>query len=223
MYAIIKTFDEDFYLNKRTSEKKVEKSTIKVSELSEGDRFRYRGSEYTVVAMEGSIYPDDIVISKNETIGGSTFAVTANVDKFRLVREGEYLGNPNKVIAENETPQLSAEDIAILRQLEPRKSVLNFTDEEMKLTEKWQERFAEIGEKSPYYRLQNGDWRESEQSRVRIIKVDDHNRDFKGVRDDKKTAQSIVGNLPMPTRDGISKSADTGWRIRLSTVLHKKI
>ena len=73
-----------------------EKPTIKVSELSEGDKFRLHGREYTIVSMDGGIYPDDVVISKIEDMAGASYSVTENFDRFRLIREGEYLGNPEK-------------------------------------------------------------------------------------------------------------------------------
>ena len=189
-----------------TFEPEKEKFSITVAELSVGDMFRYKGSVYTVEEMSG-IYPDDVAISKTKSMGGRDYIVKQNIDRFLLVREGEYLGNPNKVIAENEIPQLSAEDIAILRQLEPRKSVLNFTDDEIKLTGKWQERFTDIGEKSPYYRLQNGDWRESEDNTVPIISVQDRNADFRTVSEDIKNKAIFRGEC---------RNLDTDWTIQVS-------
>lgn len=72
------------------------KPAIKAADLSVGDKFRLRGSEYTVVSMDGGIYPDDVVISKIENMAGASYSVTENFDRFRLIREGEYLGNPEK-------------------------------------------------------------------------------------------------------------------------------
>ncbi|MBQ4486073.1 MAG: fibronectin type III domain-containing protein, partial [Oscillospiraceae bacterium] len=69
---------------------------ITAAELSIGDKFRLRGREYTIVSMDGGIYPDDVVISKIENMAGVSYSVTENFDRFRLIREGEYLGNPEK-------------------------------------------------------------------------------------------------------------------------------
>ncbi|MBO6309844.1 MAG: DUF3848 domain-containing protein [Oribacterium sp.] len=75
------------------------KSGITADELSIGDKFRLRGREYTIVSMDDGIYPDDVVISKIENTAGASYSVTENIDKFRLIREGEYLGNPDKEAA----------------------------------------------------------------------------------------------------------------------------
>lgn len=99
-------------------------------------------------------------------------------------------------------------DINLLRTLEPRKSILNFTDEEIEITQKWNERLTkDLWVKSPYYRAQNGDWRENEQAQVNIIRIEAHNKDFKGVRNDIKN-QTI--------ERGVFTNTDTNWEIQVS-------
>ena len=162
----------------------------------------------------------DIKIEPAENIGftngslarsfsdGSSISIS---DLFKAVKSFDkdfYLNKRNAAEThEIIIPELSQEDIEILKQLEPRKSVLNFTDDEIKLAEKWLDRFTDIGEKSPYYRLQNGDWRENEQAQIKILKVGDHGKDFKGVRDDIKN--NIIER-------GIFTNSDTGWEIQVS-------
>ncbi|MBQ3566627.1 MAG: hypothetical protein IJA12_05555, partial [Oscillospiraceae bacterium] len=105
-------------------------------------------------------------------------------------------------------PALTQADIDILRTLEPRKSILNFTSDEIKLTEKWQQRFeADIDKKSPYYRAVNGDWREHEATSVPVLTIEDRNVDFKKVRDDIKSRVIERGSF-------INK--DTNWSIQIS-------
>lgn len=105
-------------------------------------------------------------------------------------------------------PALTQDDIDILRTLEPRKSILNFTSEEIKLTEKWQQRFdSDIDKKSPYYRAVNGDWREHEATSVPVLTIEDRNADFKKVRDDIKSRVIERGSF-------INK--DTNWSIQIS-------
>ena len=66
-----------------------------------GDIFSYKGREYTVVSMQG-IYPDDVGISYNETMSnGTVYAVTENVDRHKLAREGIYLGKSDKLTQES--------------------------------------------------------------------------------------------------------------------------
>ncbi len=64
-------------------------------DISIGDR--YKGADVEVVSMNG-IYPNDVGISKNERMGNSEYAVTSNVDKYELHRNGQYLGNGEKTV-----------------------------------------------------------------------------------------------------------------------------
>ena len=76
-----------------TTEKVVTADNIEI-----GDKFRYKGKEYTVDTMAG-VYSDDIGVSHMETMSnGTSYAVTENVDRHTLIRDGEYLGNPDKRI-----------------------------------------------------------------------------------------------------------------------------
>ena len=54
----------------------------------------------------------------------------------------------------------------------PRKSINNFTSEEIQKTEVWAKRFyQELGTKSPYFRAWFGDWRAKDKSKVSIVSV----------------------------------------------------
>lgn len=75
---------------KKTPERTVEDITI-------GDRYRFKGADVEVVSMKG-VYPNDVGISKTENMGGVAYAVTSNVDKYELHRNGEYLGNGEKTV-----------------------------------------------------------------------------------------------------------------------------
>lgn len=66
-------------------------------DISIGDRYRYKGADVEVVSMNG-IYPNDVGISKTERMGNSEYAVTSNVDKYELHRNGQYLGNGEKAV-----------------------------------------------------------------------------------------------------------------------------
>lgn len=68
-----------------------------VDDIAIGDRYQYKDREYTVTSMNG-IYPDDVGISYNETLSnGTVYAVTENVDRYKLEREGVYLGSENSI------------------------------------------------------------------------------------------------------------------------------
>ena len=73
-----------------------------------------------------------------------------------------------------------------------RKSVNNFNARDTAATEKLAQRhWEELGEKSPFYRAKNGDWRETEQTAVQIATKPDATR-------------------------GVQKNTDTGWDIQVS-------
>ena len=60
--------------------------------------------------------------------------------------------------------EITEKDIAVLRDI-PRKSINDFTSEEIQKTEVWAKRFyQELGTKSPYFRAWFGDWRAKDKS-----------------------------------------------------------
>ncbi|MCM1327941.1 MAG: diguanylate cyclase [Ruminococcus sp.] len=104
--------------------------------------------------------------------------------------------------------EITQADIDVLRTLEPRKSILNFTAAERAATEKWAEKFqGELSEKSPFYRLIHGDWRENDESRVPIIDTEDKSPTFQSVRNDIKNR--VISREPVI-------NSDTGWNIQIS-------
>lgn len=104
--------------------------------------------------------------------------------------------------------EITQADIDVLRTLEPRKSILNFSSAELAATEKWAEKFqGELSEKSPFYRLINGDWRENDETRVPIIDVVDKSPTFKSVRNDIKQQVIFRGSVI---------NSDTDWSIQIS-------
>lgn len=79
----------------RNIEKEQMKAERNAEDITVGDRYRYKGADVEVVSMNG-IYPNDVGISKTERMGNSEYAVTSNVDKYELHRNGQYLGNGEK-------------------------------------------------------------------------------------------------------------------------------
>ena len=81
----------------RSIEKEQPASERTAEDISIGDRYRNKGADVEVVSMNG-IYPNDVGISKTERMGNSEYAVTSNVDKYELHRNGQYLGNGEKAV-----------------------------------------------------------------------------------------------------------------------------
>ncbi len=184
------------------------------SEIEVGDRFLYNDREYTITSENG-IYPNDVGATREEKTGGISYTVSQNIDRYKLAENGVFLGNSEKASEKNEQMQeissdtiITQQDIDILRTLPPRKSVLNFTDEEKAVTVNWAERFKnDIAEKSPFYRAENGDWRADDNSSVPIRSITNHNVTNKSVKEDIKS-NSIFR--------GIITNSDTDWNIQVS-------
>lgn len=63
---------------------------VQPSEIKAGDSFMYHGNVVTVTNDKG-IYPDDIVITREDKVGGVAFAVTENVNIERFLREAKRI------------------------------------------------------------------------------------------------------------------------------------
>ena len=184
------------------------------SEIEVGDRFLYNDREYTITSENG-IYPNDVGATREEKTGGISYTVSQNIDRYKLAENGVFLGNPEKASEKNEQAQeissntiITQQDIDILRTLPPRKSVLNFTDEEKAVTVNWAERFKnDIAEKSPFYRAENGDWRAGEKTKVPIINIPTTDKNF-------MTADADIKSQVIPR--GIVINNDTNWDIQIS-------
>lgn len=105
--------------------------------------------------------------------------------------------------------EITQADIDILRTLEPRKSVLNFSAAELEATEKWSKKFQdELSKKSPFYRLTNGDWRKNDsKNTIDISDIYKKNVDFQIVSNDVKS--QIIPR-------GVIINTDTNWTIQIS-------
>ena len=72
-------------------------------EIEIGDKYRLKGmfgeKEVTVTSMHG-VYPDDVGITEHHKSGAMEYETTSNIDRFKLHREGEYLGKENEVLRE---------------------------------------------------------------------------------------------------------------------------
>ena len=113
-----------------------------------------------------------------------------------------------KPTAEKESSSVTQEDFDVLRILEPRKSILNLTEDELTAIPTWKERFQkELAEKSPFYRLEQGEWRDQEATQIPILSIPSHDADFQSVRADIKSRNIERGSFT---------NTDTGWTIQVS-------
>lgn len=113
-----------------------------------------------------------------------------------------------KPTAEKEPSSVTQEDFDVLRTLEPRKSILNLTEDELTAIPTWKERFQkELTEKSPFYRLEQGEWRDQEATQIPILSIPSHDADFQSVRADIKSRNIERGSFT---------NTDTGWTIQVS-------
>lgn len=92
--------------------------------------------------------------------------------------------------AENDT-RINTEDVKAIQSM-PKKSVNDFTSEDIKKTENFAKKYySEMGEKSPFFRAWFGDWRANDKSEVAVA--------------ERKGAVR-----------GATKNLDTGWNIQIS-------
>ena len=84
---------------------------------------------------------------------------------------------------------------------------MNFSEEELEATAAFSYSFIEIGEKSPFFRAKNGEWRDKDNNSISVVQIEDLNVDFEAVRDDIKSRVIFRGTANNP---------DTGWNIQIS-------
>lgn len=102
--------------------------------------------------------------------------------KFSVKTESENIENGDKI---------TIEDVKAVQSI-PRKSVNDFSADDIKKTERFARRyFKEMGTKSPFFRSWFGDWRENDTTKVRVAA--------------EKGSQR-----------GVTKNLDTGWNINVS-------
>ena len=102
--------------------------------------------------------------------------------KFSVKTESENIENGDKI---------TIEDVKAVQSI-PRKSVNDFSADDIKKTERFAQRyFKEMGTKSPFFRSWFGDWRENDTTKVRVAA--------------EKGSQR-----------GVTKNLDTGWNINVS-------
>ena len=93
--------------------------------------------------------------------------------------------------SDNENSNIGEKDVEAIQSI-ARKSIYDFSDEDMKKTKKIAERYySEMKEKSPFFRAWFGDWRANDKTPVHVVTEKDNSR-------------------------GVRKNIDTGWDINVS-------
>ena len=104
-----------------------------------------------------------------------------------------------RLLTEYENP-ITVTDVETLRSI-GRKSVNDFTSEDVQKSEKWAHKFyKEIGTKSPFFRAWFGDWRASDVGAVAVARI----------------PRYIATNEARKANRGNVINNDTGWDIRIS-------
>ena len=117
---------------------------------------------------------------KNTANSGAKYSVGENADNSSVRNQ-----------ARQNDSDINEQDIATLRTM-GRKSINDFTSEDIQRTEKWARKFyEELGTKSPFFRAWFGDWRAYDSKKI------------------------LVANDKGDTR-GLQKNEDTGWQINVS-------
>lgn len=100
-----------------------------------------------------------------------------------------------------ETFSMDFDDLKGVRSIDDKKSVFYFDDTELEITKKWADKFwNDLGNKSPYYRAANGDWRATSKELVDVTEV-------------KYQPDYDIKNVPR----GTFQNQDTGWEINVGS------
>jgi hypothetical protein len=111
--------------------------------------------------------------------------------------------------------QFTQEDIALLRSIEPRKSILNFSNAEVAITSKFQAQFFdELDKKSPYVRRMQ-DWREFEETLVPVVDVKNKGKTIADLKVDIKQKISPTGDKYYEIPRGYVENTDTRYMINV--------
>jgi hypothetical protein len=122
-----------------------------------------------------------------------------------------YYGNRRLLLV----MRILAGDLERLREIDPRKSVMNFTDEEVFKTAAFEKLFFdELNNKSPYVRRLH-DWRESEDTAVGVVEVEDMGKTIDDFWADVKRKTDNQGNAHYVIRRGDFVNRDTGYVINV--------
>ena len=136
---------------------------------------------------KNSSNPDEVVEPSDEEFSSGV----KNQMSIDLAQDAEY--------SEYDKP-ITFEDVNLIRSI-GRKSINEFTSEEIKKSQKWAYKFyKELGVKSPFFRAWFGDWREYDVSPVSIADIPNY----------------VATNEARKTQRGNVVNADTGWDIRIS-------
>ncbi len=163
----------------------------------EQDRKGYSPSTYTESIDAGGENGNKV-----KTIEANSFASTApqlsvdtvneftSNDNINISQNDDVVNSNIRENSENDT-RINTEDVKAIQSI-PKKSVNDFTSEDIKKTENFAKKYySEMGEKSPFFRAWFGDWRANDTSEVAVA--------------DKKGAVR-----------GATKNLDTGWDIQIS-------
>ena len=110
---------------------------------------------------------------------------------------------------------ITKRDIVLLRRIEARKSILNFNDDEVITTSKFQMRFNnELKEKSPYFRRIE-EWRNYEETRIGVISLDKSTKNIEDIQSEIKVKIDKNNNQHYVISRGNVVNNDTGYNINI--------
>lgn len=116
--------------------------------------------------------------------------VQSIADNINISQNDNIVNSSIRKNAENDT-RINPKDVRAIQSI-PKKSVNDFTSEDIKKTENFAKKYySEMGEKSPFFRAWFGDWRANDKSEVAVA--------------ERKGAVR-----------GSTKNLDTGWNIQIS-------
>ena len=173
-------FDNEEFLNRLKSENKGAYDKIKQWVKNLFVRFKNKG------------FYDLNSVSEATDLSERQLRKLADMFEVGLKKNPSNTSNKTKhYIEKTPNKKITLDDVKNIQKL-PRKSISNFTNVEIKASEKIAKRlYGELREKSPFFRAWFGDWRANDRTTINIAT--------------KKASQK-----------GLMKNKDTGWNIQIS-------
>lgn len=107
---------------------------------------------------------------------------------------------------------ITINDVRILQSI-PRKSINEFTSEELNIVEKWARKFyKELGEKSPFFRAWFGDWRENDKTSIKIANIPE----YIATNEARRKMRGKVVCFDTQVDNGDQDNKTSGWEINIS-------
>ncbi len=166
-----------------------------------------RVTENSSLADTTSLASDNSIPQNSSNVNSFSENSFDDVEKFKasqfeiIEKNNRTHGKYSRETAETDISKITLDEVKTLRSI-GRKSINNFTSEDIKKAEPWARKFyAELGTKSPFFRAWFGDWRAYDRSKIKTVTVEN------------------IDLADVVMQNGDYGNSDTGWTIHAGALL----